>query len=224
MDGLWHVGSVVSAVTAVLCATDSETALWPLAGTPLVVHAARLLPGCGLLERPVELECIVVAGGAAACAAVAADLPDLSVIPVDGGLPAALRVAASGSAAVVVVHEAARALAPAELLTATIATVRAGAEVAVPVTAVSDTIKHIADDGTILSTVDRSALRTVQAPYCFDRQALIRLLENGTDVDRAWQLATSLTTVPGHADAFAIDSPAARSLAGQVLARRSVRA
>jgi 2-C-methyl-D-erythritol 4-phosphate cytidylyltransferase len=166
----------------------------------------------------------VVAGSAAVCAAVAADLPDLPVILVDGGLSAALRLAAAGSAAVVVVHEAVRALAPADLLTATIATVRAGAEVAVPVAAVSDTIKQIADDGTILSTVDRNTLRTVQAPYCFDRKALIRLLENGKDVDQAWQLATSLTTVPGHADAFAIDSPAARSLAGQVLSRRSVRA
>ena len=215
----------MSTVTALLCATDSRVALWRLAGTPLVVHAARMLAGCGSLER------ILVAGDPAVCVAVAADLPDMTVIPVADGPLAALRIVASDTNTgantgtdVVVIHEAARALAPVELLRATIATVRAGAEVAVPVTVVSDTIKRIADDGTILSTVDRNTLRAVQAPYCFDRKAVNRLLANGSDSEVPWQLAASLTTVPGHPDAFAIDGPAARRLAGRVLARRSDRA
>jgi 2-C-methyl-D-erythritol 4-phosphate cytidylyltransferase len=199
---------------ALLCAEDADLALWRLCGVSLAARSAQLLRGC---------EPIIVSGGASVGAVVAAELPDHVVRSQDGGRDTAVRAlldATLGSEVdVVVVHEAVRALAPAALLERVVSTVRAGASAAVPVLAVSDTVKHVADDGTILSTVDRTMLRTVQTPYGLSRVGLKRLQGSA---DASWRAFAELPTVAGDPDAFAIDGPAARALAERVLGRRQV--
>ena len=117
-----------------------------------------------------------VAAAAAACEGVVVVVPaeDLA----DSDVPGATAVVAGGAsrsasvraglasvpehAAVVLVHDAARPLASVALFDRVIAAVHDGADVAIPVVAVTDTIRHV--DGGV---VDRDHLRAVQTPQGF---------------------------------------------------------
>ena len=92
----------------------------------------------------------VVAGGATRSASVSRGL---AAVPAD--------------AAVVLVHDAARPLASAELFRRVADAVRGGADAAVPVVAVVDTIRDVRG-----GTVDRDVLRAVQTPQGFRAAAL----------------------------------------------------
>jgi 2-C-methyl-D-erythritol 4-phosphate cytidylyltransferase len=73
---------------------------------------------------------------------------------------------------IVLVHDAARPFpviaTPARALSA----IEAGADGVVPVLPVTDTIKRVAPDGTVVGTVDRAELRAAQTPQGFRRAAL----------------------------------------------------
>jgi 2-C-methyl-D-erythritol 4-phosphate cytidylyltransferase len=73
---------------------------------------------------------------------------------------------------VVVVHDAARPLAPPEVFDAVLAAVAAGADGAVPGLPVRDTVKRVAPDGSVVETLDRHALVGVQTPQAFRAGAL----------------------------------------------------
>ena len=107
------------------------------------------------------------------------------------GLRAALE--ACPRAAVVLVHDAARALTPPETVRRVVAAVRAGHDAVVPALAVTDTVKEVAPaapagpgDGAagpptapvgveiVVGTPDRSRLRAVQTPQGFAVAALVR--------------------------------------------------
>ncbi len=79
--------------------------------------------------------------------------------------------AVAGSAAVVVVHDAARPLAPPALFEAVIEAVRAGADAAVPGLPISDTVKRV-DGDHVVETIARDSLVTVQTPQAFRTDAL----------------------------------------------------
>ena len=87
-------------------------------------------------------------------------------------------------ATVICVHDAARPLADLELYRRVVAAVRAGADGAVPGVPVTDTVKLVDDDGTVVATPDRSRLRAVQTPQAF-RADLLRAVHaaggEGTD-------------------------------------------
>ena len=78
---------------------------------------------------------------------------------------------------VVVCHDAARPGASIELFDAVIAAVRSGADAAVPVLPVSDTLKRVPEwgesGGVVAATVDRSGLYAVQTPQAFRRDVLV---------------------------------------------------
>lgn len=76
------------------------------------------------------------------------------------------------SVEVVLVHDAARALTPPELFDRVVAAVDASGIGAIPGLPVTDTIKRIDASGSILGTVDRSALAAVQTPQGFPRSVL----------------------------------------------------
>ncbi len=76
-------------------------------------------------------------------------------------------------AQIVVVHDAARPLAGAELFARVVAAVRAGADAAIPVVAVADTIKRVEGDR-VTETLDRATLVAVQTPQAFLAWALRR--------------------------------------------------
>jgi 2-C-methyl-D-erythritol 4-phosphate cytidylyltransferase len=79
----------------------------------------------------------------------------------------------------VVVHDAARPLAPASLFTRALAQLAAsGADAVIAAAPVSDTIKEVdsSDHRTVTRTLDRSRLWAVQTPQVFRRAALERAL------------------------------------------------
>ncbi len=67
---------------------------------------------------------------------------------------------------VVAVHDAARPLAPLALWRSVIAAVESGADAAVPAAAVTDTVKEVGTEGSLV-TLDRSRLVAVQTPQAF---------------------------------------------------------
>jgi 2-C-methyl-D-erythritol 4-phosphate cytidylyltransferase len=95
---------------------------------------------------------VVVAGGATRSASVRAGL-----------------AAVPGDVDVVVVHDAARPLAPPELFAAVVAAVGDGADAAVPAVPVADTVRRLGG-----GVVDRDGLVAVQTPQAFRAEAIRR--------------------------------------------------
>jgi 2-C-methyl-D-erythritol 4-phosphate cytidylyltransferase len=85
--------------------------------------------------------------------------------------------AVAADAEIIVVHDAARPLAGLPIWSAVLGAVAGGADGAIPVVAVGDTIKSISPDGA-LATVDRTSLRAVQTPQAF-RADLLRQAHAG---------------------------------------------
>ncbi len=204
-------------------------ALRELGGLPMLVHAVRALAAA----RSVAL--VVVAAPAEEVDAVRDLLADhvldaeLRVVP--GGPTRARSVAAALAALppdvdVVLVHDAARPLAPVGLIDDVTAAVRRGADAVVPVLPVVDTIKQVDDAGTVVRTVDRTTLRAVQTPQGFRRATLVAAQQAAPDdeitddaglVERAGH---RVVTVAGHEEAFKVTRPLDLVLAEAVLARR----
>ncbi|KQY46022.1 2-C-methyl-D-erythritol 4-phosphate cytidylyltransferase [Cellulomonas sp. Root137] len=192
-------------VAAVLTAAGSGSrlghplpkALVPLEGQSLVAHAARNLlaaraagddrvrvlvvtaPAFHLaaIERELsalgdEVTLLVVAGGATRQASVAAGLAALVADPRGADVD------------VVLVHDAARPLAPASLVERVIEAVRDGHPAVVPGLLVTDTIKRVAPHRgvlvePVLETVPRAELRAIQTPQGFTRELLLRAHASG---------------------------------------------
>jgi 2-C-methyl-D-erythritol 4-phosphate cytidylyltransferase len=201
-------------------------ALRLLAGQPLVAHAARAALDSGVVDvlavaaptefvddvesavRPLGDRLVTVPGGDTRRASVAAAL---------AGLPAEIEV--------VLVHDAARCLAPAELFVAVAKAVAGGLEAVVPVLPVADTVKVVEGD-VVTRTLDRSVLRAVQTPQGFRRDVLVHAhaAVSGDATDDAGmveQLGRVVHVVPGHHDAFKVTTPLDLLLAEIVLAGRS---
>lgn len=124
--------------------------------------------------------------------------------------------------AVVLIHDAARALTPAAMVRDVAKRVLEGAPAAVPVVPVADTIKEVAADA-VVSTPDRSRLRAVQTPQAFRLSALRQAnldywaeQPEFTATDDAslmeWH-GERVATVPGDTLAFKITTPIDLTLA-----------
>jgi 2-C-methyl-D-erythritol 4-phosphate cytidylyltransferase len=90
----------------------------------------------------------------------------------------------------VLVHDAARPLAPADLFTRCLVAL-AGADAAIAAAPVTDTIKEADPNGVVSATLDRSRLWAIQTPQAFRREVLERALDVADDViaratDDAW--------------------------------------
>ena len=147
-------------------------ALRLLASEPLLVHAVRRVAASP------SVRLIVVAAPAAEVEAVRALLaPVAPVTVVAGGAERQESVALAlatvpAEIGIVLVHDAARALTPPALIESVAAAVRAGRPAVIPVLPVVDTIKEVGPDETVLGTVDRSVLRSVQTPQGFRHAVL----------------------------------------------------
>ncbi len=94
----------------------------------------------------------------------------------------------------IVVHDAARPLAPARLFERALAQLeRSGADAVIAAAPVSDTIKQVGADGrTVARTLERARLRAVQTPQVFRRAVLERAVLDAGDeqlaaaTDDAW--------------------------------------
>ncbi len=116
------------------------------------------------------------------------------------------------NAEVVLVHDAARCLAPVSVIRAVVDAVLDGEQAVVPVLPVVDTIKRVDACGHVESTVDRSALRTVQTPQGFAADLLRRAHQGSSgpvtdDAGLVERLGERVATVPGHPHAFKITTP-----------------
>ena len=186
-------------------------ALVLLGGEPLVVHACRALRSAGVAE-------IIVAAPPDSVDAVASLLPDARGVAGGATRTASVRRALaelSAAVDVVLVHDAARALAPAALVRRVADAVEAGADAVVPVIAVADTVKQVDEAGAVVATVDREMLRAVQTPQGFRRSVLVAAHEAGGDGAEATddaglveRFGAAVVTVPGSADALKVTTRA----------------
>jgi 2-C-methyl-D-erythritol 4-phosphate cytidylyltransferase len=148
-------------------------------------------------ERAAEAEpgaTAVVAGGTSRSASVRAGL-----------------AAVPDEVDVVVVHDAARPLAPPEVFDAVLAAVAAGADGAVPGLAVTDTVKRVAPDGAVLETLDRGTLVAVQTPQAFRANALRSAHASGGEASDDAALVEAaggrVVVVPGAVAAAKVTEP-----------------
>jgi 2-C-methyl-D-erythritol 4-phosphate cytidylyltransferase len=182
------VALIVAAGRGERLGSDRPKALVALAGRPMLEWSVSVLRSVSGVER------IVVALPADSLAAAPA-----GTVAVAGGavrsesVRQALRACGAGDP--VIVHDAARPLAPASLFSRALMQLeRSGADAVIAAAPVSDTIKEVdpSDRRTVTRTLDRARLWAVQTPQVFRRAALERALFGaGDDVlaaatDDAW--------------------------------------
>jgi 2-C-methyl-D-erythritol 4-phosphate cytidylyltransferase len=218
-------------------------ALRELGGASLLVHAVRTL----LTARSVDVVCVAAPPSDEGVAEMRAQLSLLAdsvtstgsagkdILVTAGGATRQESVALALSVlppdcSVVLVHDAARALTPVDLVESVIAAVRAGRTCVVPVLPVADTIKSV-DGDRVTATVDRSLLRAIQTPQGFTRDVLEKAHADADpsapatdDAGLVEALGLPVHTVPGHAEAFKVTTPFDLLIAEAVLAQARMRA
>ena len=144
---------VERSVTAMITSASVDEVL-VLVSPDMADYARTLLQKRGLLDAEIPVR--LVHGGGERADSVWAGL---QAIPDDN--------------AVVLIHDAARALTPPGMIARVVKAVLSGADAVVPVVPVADTIKLV-DGVTVLDTPDRASLRAVQTPQGFDLEHLRR--------------------------------------------------
>ena len=159
-------------------------ALVELSGRPLVWWAARGLRAGGVGT-------IVVTAPAASLDEFRAGIADIGGVEVVAGsdrsrqASVALGLAALGQrneGDVVLVHDAARPLTPAQVTARVIDAVRAGAGAVIPVLPVTDTLKSVDASGVVTGTPRRADMVAVQTPQGFRWDVLMRAHEAGASL------------------------------------------
>lgn len=159
-------------------------ALVELSGRPLVWWAARGLRAGGVGT-------IVVTAPAASLDEFRAGIADIGGVEVVAGsdrsrqASVALGLAALGQrneGDVVLVHDAARPLTPAQVTARVIDAVHAGAGAVIPVLPVTDTLKSVDASGVVTGTPRRADMVAVQTPQGFRWDVLMRAHEAGASL------------------------------------------
>ncbi|HEV7205744.1 MAG TPA: 2-C-methyl-D-erythritol 4-phosphate cytidylyltransferase [Jatrophihabitans sp.] len=188
---------------------DLPKAFCTVAGRTLLEHATGRFTAHALVSTVVVVApashlddavrltgVVVVTGGATRQESVAAGLAALGA-----------------DADVVLVHDVARPFVPDSVIDAVIAAVVAGADGAVPVLPLHDTIRRIDAEGEFVEVVDRSTLVAVQTPQGFRAAALRAAHEAGRDravTDDAGLIEAiggRVVAVPGADESFKITRP-----------------
>lgn len=201
-------------------------ALVTLRGRPMLAYSVDALTAVPAVTR------IVVALPAGEL-----DAAPPGVIAVAGGTQRSHSVlaalAAAGDGDPVIVHDAARPLAPAALFSEALTALEHAPEADAVITAtpVTDTIKELGDDGrTVARTLTRSRLWAVQTPQVFRRAALERVLSAGDEAllaratDDAWLIEQAGGVVhvhPGDPANLKVTTPHDLRVAELLLAERA---
>jgi 2-C-methyl-D-erythritol 4-phosphate cytidylyltransferase len=158
-------------------------AFYQLEGRTLVERAVEGLLKSGVVDRVVVAvpgdrtdraklilgrDATVVAGGATRVESVALALEAVA----DPEVPE-----------FVLVHDAARALTPSDLVTRVVESLRAGHEAVIPVLPLSDTVKVVDAHGAVLGTPERAGLRAAQTPQGFATGLLLRAYQQAGTAD-----------------------------------------
>jgi 2-C-methyl-D-erythritol 4-phosphate cytidylyltransferase len=213
---------VPAAGSGVRLGPGDPKALRLLAGRSLLFHAVSRL------RAAASVATVIVAVPAGAEQQIA---DELSVITVTGGATRQDSVRAALSALgddvdIVLVHDAARPLAPVSLIEAVADAVRAGAPAVVPGIPVDDTVKRVGADGIVHETPPRETLRAIQTPQGFRRAVLERAhAQQGAsitdDAGLVELLGEPVLVIPGAAEAFKITRPDDLARAEGLLAAES---
>jgi 2-C-methyl-D-erythritol 4-phosphate cytidylyltransferase len=154
------------------CELDGRSLLeWAIAGllkSGVVDHVVAAVPvdRIDLAKQVLGNQATVVAGGAGRTDSVGLAL---SALP--------------GDPEFVLVHDAARALTPLELIVRVVDALRAGHAAVVPALPLHDTIKAVDANGVVLGTPERAGLRAVQTPQGFATELLLRAYQRATGAD-----------------------------------------
>ena len=176
---------------------------------------------------------------AAACDGVVAVLPADSLATTDGQIPDATVVVAGGStrsesvraglaaipsdATVILVHDAARPLATADLFARVIAQVQSGVTAVVPAVQVVDTIRVVSSEtaGSDSAVIDRDLLRAVQTPQGFQAALLRRAYDSDgeatDDAGLVQALGARITLIAGERSNLKLTERADRIIAAALL-------
>lgn len=202
-----------------------------LQGRTLLERSVAAMAHSGVVKRAVVTVSPVMEDTARA---LLADAP-LPITFVHGGGERADSVWAGLQAideedAVVLIHDAARALTPPAMIARVAQTVLDGAPAVIPVLPVSDTIK-IVDAERVVSTPERSSLRAVQTPQGFDLATLRGANEKyfsgqqefiaTDDASLMEWFGVPVATVPGDQLALKITTPMDLTLATAILKENS---
>ena len=146
------------------------------------------------------------------------------------GLKYVMRDDADDTVGIVLIHDAARCFAPAELFTEVTEKVRSimaedAAAGVIPVLPMVDTVKLVDSADNVLGTPDRTRLRRVQTPQGFDAKLLWTVhqaakeeeLTTTDDATLLEKFQLGVTTLPGSDKAFKITTPADLRLAQLLL-------
>jgi 2-C-methyl-D-erythritol 4-phosphate cytidylyltransferase len=176
------VAIVVAAGSGSRLGANGPKAFLTIGGRPIVQVAAQVALRCSAIDAVVVVappgaedrmrgvldvaaaEAQVVGGGASRQASVMAGLE-----------------ATSGDAGIIVVHDAARPFAAPRLFIDVVERVAGGADAAIPVLAIADTLKRVRD-GEVISTEPRDGLVLAQTPQAF-RAELLRDVHERARVD-----------------------------------------
>lgn len=192
MGGVWSI--VLAAGSGQRYRPDARKQYEPLAGRRVLdwsLDAARAASDGVVLvvaeehrDDPEPGAQVVVVGGDTRSASVRAGL---AAVPAE--------------AEVIVVHDAARPLAGTALFHEVVAAVAAGADAAIPVVALTDTVKQVVD-GRVVGTPDRAGLVAVQTPQAFRAMTLRAAHEGGAeatdDAALVEQVGGTVLVVPGN--------------------------
>ena len=217
------VALIVAAGRGARLGSSRPKAFVPLAGRPMLEWSVLAIRAVGAVEQivvalpPEELDAapegtVAVAGGETRSESVREAL------------------GASGARDPVVVHDAARPLAPPELFESAIVELdRSGADAVIAAAPVSDTIKEVGPDGrTVLRTLERSRLWAVHTPQVFRREALERALTAATGevlptaTDDAWlveRIGGTVRVIDSPTSNIKVTTPADLELAAMLLGR-----
>jgi 2-C-methyl-D-erythritol 4-phosphate cytidylyltransferase len=202
-------------------------ALVTLSGRPILDWALDAFLG----HREIAQVVVVAPGGSVE--GIASQLPParIPVLVVAGG-PSRSESVRRGLAALagpidyVLIHDAARPLVPARVISDVITALRNGADAVIPVLPVVDTIKRVDSTDTVTETIDRTELRRVQTPQGFRRSTLQAAylaapeLTASDDAAIAEAHGDKVVAVPGDEDSFKITTPHDLRLAELLVANR----
>lgn len=212
--------------------TVAAAAFAPLAGDPPLARVVRSLLGRVPTGRLVVATAPSLAVPAAECLA-AADL-DAVAVRTAGEPGSRHRALTAGlewlgverlSSNPVLVADHRYPLATAAVADGVLTALSGGADVVVPVLPVTDTVKTVDDLGSVLGTVERTALRTVQFPRGYRASVLWDLVSGAADDDVdefavALRMGLPIGTVAGDANAFGVELPRDEHLLEAIIACR----
>jgi len=176
---------IVAAGSGERLGANQPKALVELEGTPLIVRAVR-----GIIDSGTARTIVITAPQAhideftRLISAAVGPNPASDILVVAGGVSRQDSVAA-GLAALppetshVLVHDAARCLAPPSLTKQVFEALESGSQAVIPALPVSDTIKEVARER-VTATPNRASLRAVQTPQGFEIEVLRRAHATGS--------------------------------------------